>query len=240
MPGSARAQRRRPEEEDRPDWQWLRFSNAPALGHLCVGSERTFDTKESKAIYTYTYEGILDGIGDNETQFELDFSMSEEPIETHPNFKALAEVYGWNPDKHEFNKTPPAAAVLKKAGLSAGPKQKNPISQLYGVSAYLSVGAIYRITYCRATIPSGLMRGIGVIVGSPPGISQFKLPAASSGRTWLRMAPKIMRRGSCVQITEEYMLSGPRGIPSAVYSASALSDTPASDSAGGLGTVTLL
>ena len=66
-------------------------------------------------------------------------------------------------------------------------------------------------------IPSGILRGIGTIVDKPPGIEQFKLPGAAKKRNWLKLAPKIKRRGNAVEITEEYMLSGPNGWLRDVY-----------------------
>ncbi len=51
----------------------------------------------------------------------------------------------------------------------------------------------------------------------PPGIEQFKIPGAAKKRNWLKMAPKIKRKGNAVEITEEYMLSGPNGWLRDVY-----------------------
>ena len=39
----------------------------------------------------------------------------------------------------------------------------------------------------------------------PPGIEQFKIPGAAKKRNWLKMAPKIKRKGNAVEITEEYI-----------------------------------
>ena len=79
------------------------------------------------------------------------------------------------------------------------------------------VGATFRKTDSAKTIPSGLLKGIGTIVAKPPGIDQFKIPSAAKKRNWLKLAPKIKRRGNAVEITEEYMLSGPNGWISDVY-----------------------
>ena len=48
-------------------------------------------------------------------------------------------------------------------------------------------------------------------------IEQFKIPSAAKKRNWLKLAPKIKRRGNAAEITEEYMLSGPNGWLSDVY-----------------------
>ena len=218
------ATRRRDEDEASPDWQWLILANAPNVGFQCVGSSRAYDTATSKATYTYTYEGVVDDPSNAAIQFELDFSMTEEPIATHPNFKNIADKYGYNTKTKEFPYFTTAAAT-KGTGLSASKAKSTNINPMYGVTSYLSVGAIFRKSYTRSSIPSTIMQGIGTIVTTPPGIGLFQLPAASSGRNWLKMAPKITRRGGAVLIEEEYMLSGPRGAIPDIYSAAALSET---------------
>ena len=93
----------------------------------------------------------------------------------------------------------------------SGGSQKTKKNPLFGVEHWLVIGAVFRKTYAAKTIPSGLLRGIGTIVQKPPGIEQFKIPSAAKKRNWLKLAPKIKRKGNAVEITEEYMLSGPNG-----------------------------
>lgn len=147
---------------------------------------------------------------DDKVTFELDTSMAEDPIQTHPNFDALKTKYGWDGVKEQFAKMMPETSAGQPNALSGGgnKSKKNP---LFGVEHWLVVGAVFRKTYSARTIPANLLKGIGTIVERPPGIEQFHIPAAAKKCNWLKLAPKIRRRGNAVEITEEYMLSGPSG-----------------------------
>jgi hypothetical protein len=157
---------------------------------------------------------------EDETTFEFDVSMSEDPIEAHPNFDAISEKYGWDEVEKAFPKFPPGTATSD--GSALGKKSKAKKNPLYGTESFLSVGAVFRKTYASLTIPAGVLRGIGAIVERPPNIGQFQIPSTGSKRNWLKLAPKIRRRGNSVEVTEEWMLSGPNGWNSDVYSSGQL------------------
>ena len=91
-----------------------------------------------------------------------------------------------------------------------------------GVENYLPVGAGFRVTTTKRTIPGHVLKGIGTIVETPPGIAQFQIPNSDGRRNRLKCAPKIKRRGHAVNITEEYLLSGPQGWLDSIYSAAQL------------------
>ncbi|MEQ1861998.1 MAG: hypothetical protein ABMA13_18930 [Chthoniobacteraceae bacterium] len=173
---------------------------------------------------TLHFEGLSDDAADNEEEkvtFELDTSMAEDPIQTHPFFDKLKSRYGWDATKEQFSETLPDDA--QQAALSAGAQgskaKKNP---MFGVESWLVVGAVFRKTYAARIIPASILRGIGTIVSRPPGIEQFKIPNPARKRNWLKLAPKIKRRGNAVEITEEYMLSGPNGWLADMYGQSQL------------------
>ena len=84
---------------------------------------------------------------------------------------------------------------------------------------HLVVGAGFRVTTTKRTIPGHVLKGIGTIVETPPGIAQFQIPNSDGRRNRLKCAPKIKRRGHAVNITEEYLLSGPQGWLDSIYSA---------------------
>jgi len=170
---------------------------------------------------TLHFEG-MEGTGpkEDETTFEFDVSMSEDPIEAHPNFDAISEKYGWDEVEKAFPKFPPGTATSD--GSALGKKSKAKKNPLYGTESFLSVGAVFRKTYASRTIPAGVLRGIGAIVERPPNIGQFQIPSTGSKRNWLKLAPKIRRRGNSVEVTEEWMLSGPNGWNSDVYSSGQL------------------
>lgn len=180
---------------------------------------------------TVHYEG-LDGKepADDQITFEFDISMSDDPIEAHPNFDTIAEKYGWDEVERSFPKFPPEQT---SEGNALGKKSKAKKNPLYGTESYLAVGAVFRKTYAVRAIPAGLLHGIGGIVSRPPDIGQFRMPATGSKRNWLKLAPKIRRRGNSVEITEEWMLSGPNGWNQDIYSAGQL-DGAANGNAEGL------
>lgn len=178
---------------------------------------------------TLHYEGLEDEAKDDQTTFEFDVSMSEDPIESHPNFDALAEKYGWDEVEKAFPKFPPGSATSD--GSALGKKSKAKKNPLYGTESYLSVGAVFRKTYAVRTIPPGVLRGIGSIVERPPDVGQFHMPSTGGKRNWLKLAPKIRRRGNSVEVTEEWMLSGPNGWNRDIYSSGQLES--GSDSQGG-------
>ena len=178
---------------------------------------------------TLHFEGLESEAQDDQTTFEFDVSMSEDPIESHPNFDAIAAKYGWDDVERSFPKSAPEAS---ESGSALGKKSKAKTNPLYGVESYLAVGAVYRKTYASRTIPSGVLRGIGSIVERPPGVGQFNLPSTGGKRNWLKLAPKIRRRGNSVEVTEEWMLSGPNGWNKDVYSGGQLES--GGDGGGGL------
>ncbi len=190
----------------------------PNLGIGLPYRSRSF-TQEDDGGYKVTlhYEGVTNEFNEDENQitFELDTSMAEDAIQTHPFFDTLKTRYAWDAAKEQFGETLPEQSGQQTALSGSGKKvKKNP---LFGLDSWLVVGAVFRRTYVARNIPSGILRGIGTIVDKPPGIEQFKLPGAAKKRNWLKLAPKIKRRGNAVEITEEYMLSGPNGWLRDVY-----------------------
>ncbi len=167
-----------------------------------------------------TYEG---GGSDNvsfdtdaKLELEIDASMSQDPIQSHPNFIAIAAKYGWNKDKGEFapyiTKQGTAGTGTALSGAQAG-ELPNP---LYGTESFLNVGAVFRITYTAKTAPQDILDGVGTVFTIPPGYDLLGIPHPV-GRNWLKLAPKVNRRGNATRTTLEYMLSGPWGWVKDVY-----------------------
>lgn len=171
-----------------------------------------------------TYEGQAGGgevsfDNDDALEVELDVSMAQDPIKSHPNFDKLKIAYGWLSDKEEFSETLPDQGGQQTA-LSSGAKKsrKNP---LHGVDSYLVVGAIFRLTFTAARAPQDVLDGIGTVVDRPPGWSLLGI-AHPKGRNWLKLAPKVRRIGNATRVVPEYMLSGPNGWIKDVYGAQQL------------------
>jgi hypothetical protein len=118
----------------------------------------TFDDN-SMAIYTYTFEGIASNNTQKFKEFEIEFTLEQAPIETHPNFQSLNDIYG---PYDSLNRTwPPivtaasaSKGVNKPKSTGAGPAT-NP---MYGVTSYLVPGCIYRVTYTNADVDQKITR----------------------------------------------------------------------------------
>jgi len=196
----------------------------PNLGIALPYRSRAFAQEEDGTFkVTLHFEGVTNEFTPDDQEkvtFELDTSMAEDPIQTHPFFDTLKTRYGWDATKEQFSETLPETGGQQTA-LSGGSNKtkKNP---LFGVENWLVIGAVFRKTYAARVIPSGILRGIGTVIDRPPGIDQFRIPGAAKKRNWLKLAPKIRRRGNAVEITEEYMLSGPNGWTRDVYGQSQL------------------
>lgn len=189
----------------------------PDLGVQLPYRSRNFSQEEDGTFKVVLhFEGITSSPSEDQVTFELDASMNEDPIQTHPYFDTLKTRYHWDAVKEQFSETLPENSGQQTA-LSGGNSQKTVKNPLFGVENWLVVGAVFRKTYSAVTIPGTLLRGIGTIIDRPPGIEQFRIPSAASKRNWLKMAPKIKRKGNAVEITEEYMLSGPNGWIKDIY-----------------------
>jgi hypothetical protein len=167
----------------------------------CVGVERRYDEANSMAIYTYTYEGIATSHSQKWIEFELEFTMIQEPIETHPSFKDLNDKFG---PYDALNRLWPQYITQQTAtaGLS-GQQQGGPVlNPMFGVASFFNPGLTYRISYTDIDVDPGLFNNIGAIV-TPPGLGQLfdtlqtwiQFPGT---RNWLKMAPKVRQHGSCI------------------------------------------
>jgi hypothetical protein len=189
----------------------------------CVGVERRYDEANSIAIYTYTFEGIATRHDQKYIDFELEYTTTQEPIETHPNFKAINSVYG---PYDVLNRIWPQyiSPQSQATGLQAkSSDQGATLNPMHGISSYYLPGLMYRISYTDIDVNPQVNKGIGSI--QIPTLITTAFPALQDwlndfggARNWLKMAPKIRQHGSCLSITEEYMLSGYKGWVPEVYS----------------------
>ena len=199
------------------------------LGVPCIHVVRGY--AEGWAEYVYDYEGGKPSEATYEEvikfTYDFDTSMAEENIQTHPNFKNLADDYGWDAQKKEFSQYPIITSpggkdsknALKKATIANG------FSRMYGVEAFLVPGAILRVQYIIKYVPPHILQNIGEIVALPGGVEKVlsKTDADSiKTRTWLRLAPKVNRHGNVYQVSEEFMLSRQDGWIRDVYTQDAL------------------
>lgn len=243
-------------KNQRIDPAWLLPANAPQPWPLpCVDAQA--ELADAMCIVAYRYEGG-DAPEEEAVTYELDTSMAEKPIQTHPSFASLKTKYLWDDAERQFaeflpsggggprpgdpgsgdvnifsNESGVTGPIDRSTALSRGSGgSKTKTSPLFGVETWFGVSAVFRKSYAvpAGRVPASLLRGIGTIVAAPQGVGAFRLPSGSSNRNWLKMAPKLQKRGNLVQIAEETALSNPGGWKSAIYSFGQLQEEPGEDS----------
>jgi hypothetical protein len=222
-------------KNQRIDPLWLEPALAPQpWGLPCV--DAVAEIGDALCIVGYRYEGSGGAEpGEDSVTYELDMSMAEKPIQTHPSFKSLKEDYAWDDAERRFAEFLPEQTG--GSGLVFGndrwshalsAKKKSGRNPLFGTESWFSCSAIFRVTYARTNVPPSSLRGLGTIISSPPGIAQFRIPT-SGKRNWLKLCPKLLKRGNLAQITDQYALSHPGGWKRPVYSAGQLEEEPGED-----------
>ena len=158
----------------------------------------------------YIFEGFLLSVP--EPTYELNVSLSQEPIQTHKTFASFAGTPAAPLNESIFidpsNGYPStkSTAVWKEFGFTGSNNTKA------GVTSYMAPGAEWRETTFQTTRPTGL-RDVGTI-DSPNG------PAPSlSGRTWLMWSESYQRRGHVYQVNRVWKLSGRNGWDTDIYQA---------------------
>jgi hypothetical protein len=136
---------------------------------------------------------------------ELDFSMHEEPIQSHPNFftpsTGIAASYGYDVTQKTFSKT----------------QSDGTPNPLYGCTSYLAMTAIFKKNQTVGNLDSvnGLFTNIGKI--SSPAYELISIPVIT-WRNWLKLTPKVTSRSGVFEVSESWMLSGAGGWNSKIYS----------------------
>ena len=204
------------------------ISYTPGLDGISLPAvSRSFRQSEEGG---YEVSITLEGLQKESTEkvFEIDASMSEEPIKTHPKFEDLKKTFGWDESLGTFSEYLPGDTA--SGGLSSGSQNGSTRkkSKLYGTESWLVAGALYRVSYSSTSVPSSIFTGIGT-VQSPPSINKFNLPPLGK-RNWLKLAPKVRMRGNSIEITLEYMLSGPLGWFTDIFSVAQLGETGGNNS----------
>jgi hypothetical protein len=213
------------------DWLNQAFAPDPGWGIPCVDCDAT--PGNGIVVVKYNYEGIDDNytFGVDAISYELDSSMEDEPIETHPAIKLLIANYGYDPDNKQF---PQYIAATGNGGAAlSGGQQKQKANPLFGTESWRTVGVIFRVTYCVKVVPQSAYRAWGTLISRPDGLDRINMPDQPT-RPWLRLNAKISRKGNACNVSEEAMLGKPGGIPAAriIYSSAQLDGVTGGSSSG--------
>lgn len=169
---------------------------------------------------TATYAGLLPQDGnpeeDENGEWEVDSEFSEEPIKSHLMLPLILETYQGREDPETGEIVFPKKLSGKRSGdgrgLAGGGKtyqRKGADNPAYGLESYFQTGAIVRRTRTLWRVPGGIFRDVGRVIERPP------IPDLADvdwgDRNFLSLMPKPRRRGSAVELTEEWKVSGPGG-----------------------------
>ena len=93
------------------------LSVLPNLGIGIPYRSRAFSQEDDGGFkVTLHFEGMTNDTKDeDQVTFELDTSMSDDPIQTHPFFDTLKTRYAWDAVKEQFAETLPEASGQQKA-----------------------------------------------------------------------------------------------------------------------------
>ena len=199
----------------RVDPNWLNRFTAPdpGWGIPCVNCDG--EIRDAMCVVTCNYEGSEENYAfnaDDEITYEFETTSANEGIETHPLFGRYKDIYGWDEDRRQFAEFIPASSVGGGKSALSTDKDGSVRSPLAGVDQWFHFGGVFIKTYAARTVPASVYKGIGTVIKRPEGVEQLNLPDSTlDNRFWLKLAPRIRKRGSAVQITEQAQLGKPGG-----------------------------
>lgn len=173
-------------------------------------------------VITVQYEGFPPDGGPTKeelTEFSFDGTMGAENMMSHPKFESLRTSFEYDAAKDRF--TGKINAVAGDGGLDISDEgDLRRADQIAGAESWLVVGGEYSITFSSRVVPVSIFRGVGCVVDRPRGIGAFNLELGK--RNFLKLCPRVTKRGDAVQVTERYMMSNPVGFSSDIYGAGQL------------------
>lgn len=155
-------------------------------------------------VVTAVFEGITGSFDEDENNAEFDSSFKHADIRGHPNLQKLLNKYGGTVQDDGTITWPLVISSSSGSGFgsSKSASTKNP---MFGNESYLELGAVFRNTQIKRSMPSDLLDRIGQIKKSLPD----GLPTPAN-RDWLIFPPRAYVRGSVIQVVNEWLL-GPVG-----------------------------
>lgn len=181
----------------------------PTFGDLHIDDDRlelfnaqtTYNGLELVTL-TASYFGISASEASGGPAQVISFSggSNNEPIETHPEFQALAGPPDTPQNGAVFD--PITGQFLRFAGVDAG--------NLTGVQYYLTPSTVITVSFWKSSVPT--LKPRMKIVDELKGVS---LP--SDVKNLLRIESSYRQTGSSYQVTEQYLASGPEGWNARIY-----------------------
>lgn len=174
-----------------PIWTWL-------------GCDRW--TVFSDGVYWFCEAQFFGFTGSPEPIYELDYCTSEEPIETHKNFRS---TIGGKPG-NELNgaRFDDEGAFIGFVGPFANDTEED---EWRGITSYLAPGAVWRKNYLTSSRPSDLGQ-VGTV-----DVPEGSAPSVPAGMNWLYTGLTWEQRGRIYQVRKEWRLSGRRGWNDTIY-----------------------
>lgn len=199
--------------------KWVRLD----LGDSDPGAPTTFGTAHplwgyldcDKVSISQTTEGweaeasFFGVTGTPEAVYEIDLATSEEPIETHRDFRSRLGGTSSSPlHGAKFDTDANGGGFL---GFNGPFSSGDEADTWRGIRAYLNPGAVWRKTSVTKTRPGDLgeLGHIDIPEGNPPLIP--------NGRNWLYTGLVWEQRGLTYQVKKEWRASGRRGWNNTIY-----------------------
>jgi len=157
----------------------------------------------------YVFEGFL--LSAPDPTYELTTSLSQEPIQTHPDFSTFAGTLASPLNDAVFVDPDTGFESRKNNAIWKEFAFKGSNNEKAGIEAYLAPGAEWRETKFQTTEPTGI-RDVGTIE-TPAGPNP-----SLAGRDWLAWGETYVRRGYVYQVTSTWKLSGRNGWDTDIYS----------------------
>jgi len=189
-----------------PSQMLSEFATHPDYGNMELTRRRGTRTEPGWWTVNYTFEGFLFTLPS--PVYELTTSLSQEPIQTHPDFETTIAGTPASPKNGAIFVDPDTGWISEKT--NAVFKEFSASDAKGGIDSYLVPGAEWVETKFQRSRPSGI-RDVGTI-DEPNGPNP-----SVSGRDWLAWSESYVRRGSIYQLRSAWKLSGRNGWDEDIY-----------------------
>jgi hypothetical protein len=171
-----------------------------------------------------TFEGVPDdqvssAVADKQ-RVELDFATVEDPIESFQQFPKLRKAYKGTLTEGNAGSViwPETLDNPDSKFIGPVPQDSLPKNPLFGVSHYLNPSAVLRITRVSPSFDPAVFRNLGKIDFPDITDAQWLLiKDVPDDRNWLKKSVRTSLRGNVVEVTSEWLLSGPGGWLKDIY-----------------------